>query len=612
MTSLNPAIRDRMIEAIGHRGPDAHNVWQEDSVALLHCRLSIIDLSPTGAQPMISRDGRYVLVYNGEIYNYRALRAELEQGWEFRGSSDTEVLLAAITRWKQDALRRLNGIYAFALWDRVSKELWLVRDPLGVKPLYYTDASGFAFSSEIKGLRPLLPKVRVDHRSLHEFMFYGAPLGRNTLYSGIWQVLPGESVRFHTATGKIERLMESFVTPETATSELSISALRAQLRASVTSQMVADVPVGVLLSGGLDSSTITAFASDLGRREVHTFSVGFDDNPLGSELAKARLVAKHFNTNHHEIEISARDVIPILERMVEVYDGPFSDAANLPLYLLYGKLRGSWKVMLQGDGGDEIFAGYRRYQALRSLQWWVGIDPAVQLLCRTLKHAAPSILTRAARFTSALSQNEPALRMAYLLTVETNSPSPLRLLAPGLRNTLRAYDPFERYREVDASLGDLDPVQRMLWTDCRILLPDIFLTKVDRASMAHGIEVRVPLLDLDLVRAVLPLPAARKLRRGSGKALLRDAMAGILPPSILHQPKTGFSVPYGHWLRTGLRQTMTSALLDNDARWADIFDRPALELCVRQHIAGERDYGFLLWKMMNFAFWIRRSQVELA
>lgn len=380
----------------------------------------------------------------------------------------------------------------------------------------------------------------------------------------------------------------------------------------MNSQMVADVPVGVLLSGGLDSSTITAFASDVGRRKVHTFSIGFADSPLGSELEKARRVAGFFNTEHHETVISAKDVLPVLEGMVEVYDGPFSDAANLPLYLLYGQLSGSWKVMLQGDGGDEVFGGYRRYLALRDLWWWTKVNPVVQWAWRQMDQVGPKTLGRLARFAAALSHEDQALRMAYLLTVETGTPSPLRLLAPGFRRELWSFDPFARYREVNHSLSGLDSAQRMLWTDCRILLPDIFLTKVDRASMAHGVEVRVPLLDLNLVRAVLPLPSARKLRRRTSKALLRDAMEGILPDWILHQPKTGFSVPYSNWLRTGLRETMTAALLDDGDRWADIFDRPALELCVRQHVSGERDYGFLLWKMMNFAFWVRRSGVKFS
>lgn len=599
-----------------HRGPDAQEAWSEYPTVLCHARLSIIDLSPTGAQPMHSPDGRWVLVYNGEIYNHLRIRAELESRWSFRGTSDTETLLAALVTWGPDAVSRLNGIYAFALWDRVQRELLLVRDPLGVKPLFWSHRDGaLRFASEVKALFPEEGSRRLDYASMHEFMFFGAPLGASTLYRGVRQLLPGEVVRYRAEADALERWtavsVESWVNAPAVRPVEHGPWVRDLLQSAVESQLMADVPVGVLLSGGLDSSTITAFASRLGQRRISTFSIGFADSPLGSELSKARVVAEHFGTDHHEEVVRAADVVDLIERTVEVYDGPFSDAANLPLLLLYGRLKGRFKVMLQGDGGDEVFAGYRRYLALRFLPVWQQLAPYTRQLQQFLERRAPTELRRLDRICVAMAKPDAAERMAYLLTVETNDPNPLQLLAPGLRAELRRHDPFERYRLVERMFSQLPPAERMLATDLKILLPDVFLTKVDRASMAHGIEARVPLLDLDLVRGVLPLSAAEKTGRLRAKALMRRAMKGLLPRAILEQEKAGFGVPYGEWLRTGLREKLRAILLDSDSVWADVFDRPALELCLKQHLQRERDFSFLLWKMMNLALWLRRAAIRL-
>lgn len=559
---------------------------------------------------MQSPDGRFVLTYNGEVYNHTQLREELRDGWEFRGRSDTEVVLAGLIRWGASAVRRFNGMYAFALWDAAKQELLLGRDPIGIKPLYYANQQGrFSFGSEVKALLPVRKDWYVDHPSLHEFMFFGAPLGRNSLYQGIWQLLPGEMLRYRATEEQFERWEEIDLIAPSAQSDIRLSTveIRTKIEAAVTSQMVADVPVGVLLSGGLDSSAITAFASNYGRRTISTFSLGFSDSPLSSELPKARAVAKCFRTEHHEAVIGSSDVLPILERMVRVYDGPFADAANLPLFLLYSRLGTRFKVMLQGDGGDEVFAGYRRYMALAWLRYWRLIAKPTEIIRTGLGERSSLAFSRFARFVAAITNDDPAMRMAYLLTMETSNPSPLRLLSPGLRFELRKHDPFERYRKIEAEYRGLDPVQSMLFTDCRILLPDIFLVKVDRASMAHGVEVRVPLLDLELMRSILPLPSSRKIHGTTSKHLFRQALKGVLPREILHQGKAGFGVPFGDWLKTGLRTLMCDVLLDDQIKNFDVFDRPALELCIKQHINGERDAGFLLWKMLNLALWLNRT-----
>jgi asparagine synthase (glutamine-hydrolysing) len=480
-----------------------------------------------------------------------------------------------------------------------------------VKPFYYRLLpSGVIFGSEIKAI---LAADRVSRRinpaALHEYLYYGNALGLNTFYDGIRKLLPGHYLTLSRSQCKAQPYWTVGDVGAIHASPADAEAtLRDLVEQAVRSQLVSDVPVGVFLSGGIDSSCITAFASKHYKGRLKTFSVGFDFDDGVNELPKARLVAEYFDTEHHEIHIAGTKLNDVIESLVCCHDEPFADAANIPLFLLCKQLAGSPKVILQGDGGDEIFGGYRRYNVLTALHFWrylapVGLWATGFPIPMVDKH-------RLARFCSALLADDEAMRMALLLTKETQAEPPTRILSREWRQFLADLDPFARYRTLNQRFNNLDPVQRMLYTDASVLLPDTFLEKVDKASMAHSIEVRVPLLDEQLTTYVMGLPASFKVRWGRKKWLLRRVLQGILPDEILNAPKKGFGVPYSHWLRKPLAGYLRSILLDSTVRTRKMFDERVLAGCIKEHIDGSRDHGFLLWKALHLALWCHIYRIE--
>ncbi len=607
-----PDVREdviaRMTHTLEHRGPDDQGTYVPDeTLGLGQTRLSIIDLSDAGHQPMLSEDGACVLVYNGEIYNFPELREELRaRGVAFRGRSDTEVVLQAFLQWGVEAFAKIEGMFALGLWDRRRGELHLARDRFGIKPLYYLPLeSGIVFGSEIKAIlasRRASPEL--NSGALHEYLYYGTTLGSHTLYQGIHKLLPGHRLTVDRRGHRLEAYASIYdVAEPPADPHLAVEETRRQLEQAVKRHLISDVPVAIFLSGGTDSSTITALASRHYDGRLQTFSVGYDFDRGINELPQARLVAERFGTDHHELHIAGKNMPQVIEHLVRCHDHPFADAANIPLYLMCEEIRGSVKVVLQGDGGDEIFGGYRRYNVL-----------SYERLCRAVATAGLALgsllprtsgVYRGLRFLRALAHPDPAMRMALLLTEETLASSPLRVLSPEARRLAAGHDPFARYRYLQERFADLDPVQRMLYTDCSIILPDIFLEKVDRATMAHGVEVRVPMLDTQLARHVMGFPARLKVRSGQKKRLLRYAMRGIVPDQVLDGKKKGFGVPYAWWLRESLHEYLKSVLLDPSTLSWGLFDEQALIRCLAEHKAGKRDNGFLLYKLLNLALWRR-------
>lgn len=604
---LSTDLLRSMAHTLNHRGPDDSGIFVAKGVGLGHTRLSIIDPTPAGHQPMLSDDGQCALVYNGEIYNFQELRRSLVgRGIRFHSRSDTEVVLRSYLHWGIDAFAMFKGMFALALWDGRTGKLHAVRDRFGIKPLYYYPlATGVVFGSEIKAiLASGKVECKVNPEALHEYLYYGTALGAHSLFDGVAKLLPGYCLTVDR-NGLTTTPYASIDDIEQRTDDLETAAheTRWRLEQAVKSHLVSDVPVGVFLSGGVDSSTITALASRHYAGRLKTFSVGFDFDQGMNELPKARLVAKHYGTEHHELHLAGKDVSNTIESLVRCHDEPFGDEADIPLYLLCQELKGSVKVVLQGDGGDEIFAGYRRYNVLSFERSWQWLAQTGSLL-GSIAPPSPTYY-RYRRFWQAMKHADPAMRMALLLTEEPLDIPPTRVLTQEWRALLNASDPFSRYRECYARFRHLDPVQRMLYTDCAILLPDIFLEKVDKATMAHGIEVRVPLLDTDLVRYVMGLSSSLKVRWGQKKRLLRRAMRGIVPDAVLDQKKTGFSVPYAWWLREPLRDYMQSVLLDSTTLGWGIFDRQALERCMHDHITQRQNNGFLLYKLLNLALWYR-------
>jgi asparagine synthase (glutamine-hydrolysing) len=597
-----------MMQTLAHRGPDAEGAFVAPGVALGHRRLSILDLSPTGAQPMTV--GATTVVYNGEAFNFRDLRAELEErGVRFRGSSDTEVVLQAYELWGIEGLARLEGLFALALWDAMRQRLVLMRDRLGIKPLYYSWQDGrLAFGSEIKAvLKGIDPSREVDEQALAEYLWFGNAFEDRTMYGSVRALGAGHRLIVEGGVCRIEpwwRIEEWLARPSPATdSREAAVAVRGALDGAVARQLVSDVPVGIFLSGGVDSSSIAASAALASARRLSSFSVGFDFEGGINELPKASRVAGLLGLDHHELRIRGGDLEEVIVALVKAHDEPFADAANIPLYLLAQAMRGELKVVLQGDGGDEMFAGYRRYAILRNAPGW-RMGPRV--LERLLRFMPGRMSARLGRMSSALGQVDPAVRMALLLTVETLGASPYSMLTTDARRRLESVsDAFAAYRKCAKRFSAQDAVQQMLLTDITLQLPSQFLAKVDRATMAHGVEARVPLLDERVASLAIGLPSRLKVRGTQKKVVLRDAMRERLPADILDGPKTGFGVPYEEWLRGPLHEFARAAILD--AKFVDRFsmDRTRLETALREHRVRSRDRGFLLWKLLQLSLWSR-------
>lgn len=603
---------------IEHRGPDAHSVAELDDIKLGHVRLSILDLTEAGTQPMSSECGRYTIAYNGEVYNFKELASEYHlDGLKTR--TDTEVILRLFAMLGVESFKLLNGMFAFAIYDSLEKKLFLTRDRLGIKPLFlFKSSTHIAFSSEIKALDALgLLEHSVNKDALHEWSYYGNTLGRNTLWPGVQRVLPGKYLEVDIDDREKPSIQEHSywsVEQQVANKRVFSGSLddaivdtQKHLQTAVTRQLVSDVPVGVFLSGGIDSSAITAIAGrELGSK-LSTYSVKFDFDEYANELPKARMVAQRYGTDHHEFEIGGYDVADTVVKMVHHHDHPFSDAANIPLFLLAEQVKHRTKVILQGDGGDELFAGYQRYKTLGQL-------PVMRLAARIGRPVNEFLPKNAGyysrrRYINALFKTQDYELMAALLTVEDDCDPPTRIFEPAVRAQIETMPYNLRYKLLERDFQEEELVNRMLVVDAKIILPDIFLEKVDRASMAASVEVRVPFLDNDLVDFCLSLPASYKLRKGQQKYLLKKALEGMVPNEILYGPKTGFGVPFGYWLRGPLKDLLFDQLSDFRKHNPNILDVDKLTDMHSEHCSGARDFGFLLWKVLNLALWANAKKL---
>lgn len=582
-----------------------------------HTRLSILDLTTAGRQPMQSSDGRFVITYNGELYNFRQLASE--NGIEgLRSRSDTEVLLRLFAKFGVDALKKLNGMFAFGVYDAQARRFWLVRDRLGIKPLYYKlDANCLIFSSEIKGILPFdRDRPTCEIAALHEWLYYGNPLGGRTLYRGIRQLLPGHFLEVHLNTFQHEvraywsledQVKDAGSVP--MDNQLAITNTRALLEQAVRRQLVSDVPVGVFLSGGIDSSAIVAFASRHYEKRLMTYSAGFDFVRGDGELPRARRIAAHFGTEHHELHITGESVGDAIEKLVQHHDAPFSDAANIPLYLMASKISGHTRVVLQGDGGDELFGGYRRYSTVshyrllrsvaRALRYFLDLGPDT------------AFVHRAQRYLRAFASEDFATSMALLLTPEDRSFPPSAIFAGPMRRSVEQYDPFIRHRECQLAFDNHDAGNQMSFIDLLITLPDTFLEKVDRSTMAASLEVRVPFLDNDLVDFAVRLPARSKIPYGQKKWLLKAALKGIVPAEVLNGPKTGLEVPFGKWLQGALRPLLMDHLSSFAQRYPGVLDVAHVRRLLARTGVSQRDDSFLLWKVLNFMIWANNTNIEI-
>lgn len=614
-----------MTEAIAYRGPDGEGHWIDGvgGVALGHRRLAIVDLSPTGYQPMTSADGRVVITYNGELFNTAEIAAELAM--PLRGTSDTEVLVEAIARFGIDgALRRTNGLFAFAAYDRNSATLHLARDHLGIKPLYYTRQHGaFAFASEMKALRALRDLTfTLDPTAVGAYLRHACVPAPKSIFREVAKLMPSErievtaeGIRRHSYWDLAAVANARQVDMTHASFDDVVDQLDELLRDAVKRQLVSDVPLGSFLSGGIDSSVVTALMRAVTNGPVKTFSIGFSEKAF-NEADHARAVAKHLGTDHTEVIFSAADALALIPQIPSIYDEPFADSSQLPTYLVSRLARSKVTVALSGDGGDETFGGYVRYRGVRNL-WatmsylpasmrrsgasairWLSaesLDSLASLVPRKYRptHFGDKLL-KGANLLDALDQIEMYQRLISVW------PDPEKLMVDGDKSA----GWIERF--APAAVG-LPTVAQLRLLDMLGYLPDDILTKVDRAAMAVSLEVRVPLLDHRVVAFAWGLPEHYLIGAGKGKRPLRALLGRYLPTKMFERPKMGFGVPIGEWLRGPLRHWAEDLLSPTALAEHGLFEQNLLRLRWEEHLSGRRNWQHALWSVLQFQAWRRAN-----
>lgn len=632
-------VLEKMGDTIRHRGPDDSGVWSDADagIGLVHRRLSILDLSPAGHQPMVSAGGRFVIVFNGEIYNHLELRDALDarvrgngglRGATWRGHSDTETLLAGINAWGlEETLHRAAGMFALALWDRKKRTLTLARDRMGEKPLYYGWQGGvFLFGSELKALKvhPAF-ESEIDRSAIALQMRHSYIPAPYSIYCGIHKLPPGHCVEVSASDKGTLRdpwpfwafdqvVKHGQSNPFTGSDADAVGALDALLRSAVAQQMVADVPLGAFLSGGIDSSTIVALMQAQSPRPVKTFTIGFDEGEY-NEAVHAKAVAKHLGTEHTELYVSPRHALDVIPRLPALYDEPFSDSSQIPTALVSEMTRRHVTVSLSGDAGDELFGGYSRYIKANKMRRALDtLPPTLRYLAAYATRILPS--SGQALFSA---PNNPAVpksmrnaggkahRLAELLAAKSHAEFYEQFITHWRDPTSLVINGTEPSTQITKPQVHLEGIlEQMMALDSVSYLPDCILCKVDRAAMGFSLETRVPMLDHRVVEFAWRLPAAMKIRDGQGKWILRQVLMKYVPRELIERPKMGFGVPIGSWLRGPLRDWAEN-LLDESRLHSEGFFNPAL---VRQkwaeHLAGE-NWQPHLWDVLMFQAWLERG-----
>lgn len=594
----------QMTESLSHRGPDNHGVWVKGPIGLGHCRLSIIDLTEAGHQPMSNENGRFWISYNGEVYNFQQLRMELEtKGHRFKSLTDTEVIVHLYEEEGIECLSKLRGMFAFAIWDDNRRLLFLARDRFGQKPLYYyVDKQKLIFASEIKGLLASgLIQTLPDYEALHQYLFLGYVPHPRTGFMGIKKLPPAHFLMVDGGKVTLKPYWSLQTEPSDAEGHDNREArqrLRDLLMEATHMRMLSDVPIGVLLSGGVDSNAVAAMMSRHSD-QIKTFTVGFEDE-LYDERKEARFLAEKLGTDHHEMIVKP-EITEILPKLVRAYDEPFADPSAIPSYYVAQMASQYVKVVLNGDGGDESFAGYGKYvQGM--------LAGSLQPIPASIGGFFFRILDqkRAGKVNSlsevlALSGGSPASAFAQLGLV---IPVPYvdSLINPNFKNLIGTGNPLAHLLRCYEKHYNGDTVNTMLAVDRETYLPDDLLFKIDIATMSHSLEARSPLLDHHLVRYVAGLPGNLKLRGLKKKYILKKALHDVLPPHVLKRKKRGFDVPIGRWLKDELKETCRDALSDNGLI-ADMFAKNKLEKMFEDHLRGHKDWGRFFWMIIMLHLW---------
>lgn len=639
------ATIEEMCAALLHRGPDDGGRWlnAERSVALGHRRLSIIDLSPLGHQPMKSESGRFTITFNGEIYNFPELRASLEQsGARFRGASDTEVMLAGFEEWGvRTSLEKFAGMFAFAVWDDREQTLTLARDRLGEKPLYYGwCGKTFIFGSELKALRAFPGfKAELDHEALALYLKCSCVPSPYAIYKNIYKLSPGSFLempingagqgfsphpddrgaritpkRYWSAQATFDRFVQG-ETHQYDEGEL-LQELESLLTTSIRGQMIADVPLGAFLSGGIDSSLVVAIMQRIATSPVRTFSIGFHE-PSFNEAEYAKAVATHLRADHTELYVTAADAQRVIPLLPTIYDEPFADSSQIPTYLVAKLARSQLTVSLSGDGGDELFCGYGRYRS-SATAWKLSRlipGPFRPLLARSIETIPVSLwrvlLGWASRaFPAQIAVRDPEEKIQALAhSLQARTPA-------AFYESLLAHWPFPE-RFVKGLYGQVakhewprcaDLMALFMFMDITAYLPDDLLVKVDRAAMANSLETRAPFLSHSLVEFALRLPTDFKLRGGKSKYLLRRLLSRYVPDALVERPKMGFGVPIDRWMRGELREWCESLLSENALHKRGLFDPKPIRKRWNEHLAGARSWAYPLWDVLMLQAWLEANE----
>ncbi len=597
-----------------HRGPDGEGVYLEPGLGLAHKRLAIIDLAG-GAQPMTTPDGRVTVTYNGEIYNFQALRSELEKlGYRFRTRCDTEVILYAWLAWGEECVKRFRGIFAFGLWDKVRQVLFLARDQLGVKPLYYASLEDgwLGFASELKALKahPKLDRT-VDLKALEEYLAYGYVPDPKVIYQNAFKLPPGHYLLVKPGQKVLAPVCywDVCFRPQAIGEEEAALELLERLREAVKLQLISDVPLGAFLSGGVDSSAVVALMAGLMDQPVNACSIAFGD-PKFNEIEYAKEVASRYGARHRIQQVDPED-FSLIDKLAGLYDEPYADSSALPTYRVCELAKKQVTVALSGDGGDENLAGYRRYRWHVYEEKMRGLLPswARQPVFASLGRVYPKF-DWAPKFLRAKSTLEALARDSiggYFHSVSV-MPDSLRenLYSERFKRELGGYRAVEVLRRHNENAPE-HPLAKVQYLDFKTYLPGDILTKVDRASMAHALEVRVPILDHTLVEWLATLPPNSKLRGREGKYIFKKALEPYLPKDLLYRPKMGFAVPLAAWFRGPLRERVREALLSPvmlDSGW---FDPGFLQTMVEQHQRGLRDYSAPIWSLLMLEAFLRQD-----